>query len=341
MQILSCALLIATIGQSKQQEFDVPPIDSFNGFAWGGIHLGETTDKQLRTMYKCSKGAFRPTAIVIVQPKSGPMNIQATMNARGDKAIVNGIRIEYATVGPSIGDLTAKLGENSKAYFARERYDNWRLEVFDRTGIAVFVYEPNAGDRQSKFILLCSPRDLDSITMEMQTSPPMISDLRDLRDRLSQPSLVKDATVTIFGNGLDIDNKFNIERGLAQGILNSRSSKYLDFGRGQKGGSCQVMININYTAKDGGNVTARATLTVSTPIGKVVTEASQTEFLEKMGNMPNWSRVRQIDRALDRALKGAINDFDRTIRDAIPSSPEDLHDEAFNEIVNRATLVGK
>lgn len=136
-------LLTLVLGITAQVSgFNTPPVWEFDGAVWGGIKLGVHKDPELKKLFGAGKGGIRPEALKI--PVQDPtLRLDALMDARGSKAKVKALRLEY-TKPQDLEILTEKLGVTPVNLYQEERWEDWSVAHYPGKGICALLLNDKA-----------------------------------------------------------------------------------------------------------------------------------------------------------------------------------------------------
>lgn len=136
---------------STLQDYNSEEIGSFNGSDWGGIKLGIHTDPDLKKLFRAGKGGIRPESLRL--PGTGERKVDALMDARGAKAKVKALRVEFSS-GQNLEPITKDLGIEPVTLFQEGRWEDWSIAYYPGKGVAALQLEERA------FVFLLGNPDL-------------------------------------------------------------------------------------------------------------------------------------------------------------------------------------
>jgi hypothetical protein len=160
---------LPTVAQAKERPlWPVPALSTFNGSSWGNLQLGRTTFKQVQASYETGKGAYE-SSTELTQPKNTPVRVDCLWNKVGDDEILGAITVRFTGNAPSRGEVQRLFDSKEKDtrdYYLRGRYEDWRVAAYASKGIAAFGMRD--GDLETvPVLLLANPNSLSSIAQSL------------------------------------------------------------------------------------------------------------------------------------------------------------------------------
>jgi hypothetical protein len=305
---MSLAPLVAVVlGFGAQTSgFVAPPIWSFDGSNWGGIKLGVHKDSELKKLFGAGKGGIRPEALKIPAQDAG-LRLDALMDARGGKAKVKALRLEY-TNPQDLEPITKNLGVEPMTLYQQERWEDWSIVSYPGKGICALQMNGRA------FVfLLGDPRLMDN---SLRRFSPDVTDVVERPD----PGADWDRIVTYdsvrvsieqsktpkFPSELDSHARRRMESDVEAKLLRVvRGPAYYGMGGG---GAFNVDVTIGgFNDKGESDVRYSATLTAETPYGPLTVTQSHSF------RMKDDYRRRVWDGA-DQLLRMTFGEADKRIR---------------------------
>lgn len=148
------------------QDYNTADIGSFNGSEWGGIKLGIHTDPELKRLFKAGKGGIRPESLRF--PVQGARKVDALMDARGAKAKVKAIRIEFGSE-QDLQPITQGLGVEPVTLYQQDRWEDWSVAYYPGKGVAALQLEG-----RSFVFLMGNPNLMDQAVRRFAQEPTEI-----------------------------------------------------------------------------------------------------------------------------------------------------------------------
>lgn len=259
--------------------FQMPTLDTFDGKTWAGVQVGITTDSELKKMFKTEKGAFRPEAIVLDKGERGGTRVEAVMQGRGGKALVQGFRLSWNP--PEAADrLTRGFPTAPILLYPRERYEDWAIAAYPDRGIALFVTHTERNpDVESA--LLCSP---DALRAALRGYDDRRTDVVEYRDPYEgKPKVMEFGSVgvsySVSGIKL-LDERYDRDD-FEREMQRLRGGGTLRYRYGARSGSIRLSVSCSYNAAKGGRVSVTARGEGSTHYGPVSADASNSREVGK------------------------------------------------------------
>ncbi len=137
----SVALCAGLIFQTS--DFTPPPLWTFDGLSWGGVKLNVHKDGDIKKLFGGGKGGIRPEALRLTSSDPS-IRVDALMDARGSKAVVRALRVEYAVNPPSVQEAAEKLGIEPVYFYQPERWENWCIAAFPGRGTCALILDGKA-----------------------------------------------------------------------------------------------------------------------------------------------------------------------------------------------------
>jgi len=123
--------------------FSPPPLWEHDGKSWGGIKLGVHKDGDIKRLFGGGKGGIRPESLRI--PSSDPsVRVDALLDARGAKAVVRAVRLEFSANPPTLEEASEKLGVQATLLYQPDRWEDWSIAAFPGKGICTLLLEGKA-----------------------------------------------------------------------------------------------------------------------------------------------------------------------------------------------------
>ncbi|MCC7230555.1 MAG: hypothetical protein IT203_09175 [Fimbriimonadaceae bacterium] len=303
------SLLLASVFFSNSTPLDPErlnpqPIASFDGNVWAGLTLNGITDREIKKKYRTEKGAVRPEALKITTTSDSGVRVDALLDGRGDKAVMQAIRIGYDR-SVDIEKLGDELHEKPVRLFTRERHEDWWIEAFVDHGIIALVIEG-----QCDTFYLTSPdrtgmalRDFgDRQTLVTEPPDPGANWDRVLRFGYTSASVTVGSSKP---DELDADGRRRIGNRL-KNLAESLREPSLRYSSGSSD-RLSISVSSDKFDKDGeANFTVSVGISANTPYGQFDETASRSR---KIGS--------NYDRRLSDLLEDAFYELARDVRNKI------------------------
>lgn len=285
--------------------FVSPPIERFDGQAWGDIRFGQTTDAELKAKWQTRKSPLRPEAIRL-EAENGIM-VDVLLDGRGGDARAQGIRLAL-TAPPDLRRMGILYGDEPEVRYFTTRHEAKQLLVFPKAG--VFCY--HAPEEPHTVWFLVRPDRLQAELENTSTKPTSIAPVPDPGkgwDRIGRYGFT-DVDVYVSGS--------NRPRSISR-LTEDRVEWRLDdalrsFGernrvRYDPGDSGRYDIEINgdkWDTRGTAQFTVSATLTVDTPYGRISESTYDSERCG--GNLESrlinlgYGAIYELERKMARRL---------------------------------------
>ncbi len=325
--------LALTGGQNSEaaQSYQTADISSFNGKEWGGIKLGVHTDSDLKKLFKAGKGGIRPESLLLPGPKS--RRVDVLMDARGAKAKVKAIRIEFS--GAMVLDpISSALGSEPAIIYQPGRWEDWSLACYADKGITALQLEG-----KSYVFLLGDPDLMNQAARRFSPRPTDIvrrPDPGENWDRVVTYDYVnvkvEQSNSNRIPNELDSRGRSRIEEDF-EGRLRRVLRGSLVYGFG-KGGSFNLNINIGgFNDKSEADVRYNSTLTANTPYGSMTVTQSHSLRMKK-------DYRRAVSDGADVIVRRMFAEAEKKIRSLGPPPMNALRTEAELQMMADLTPEG-
>lgn len=322
-----------------QETFKVDEISRFDGKTWGGLTLGESTTADIKKMFKTSKGAIRPEAMVLPLPEKSPVRVDVLMNGRGPKSLLSGFRLAYAEGGVDLKALAETLKSEPEAWYPREHFDDWRVEAFPERGIVAFVEGSGRAERVS-LVLLCAPFHVRDVIAACDHQPAPPQNIHDVFPDDKRVVEIGQFHVDInCGKGIKLDKAEEVARGLEKQIQRLRTPREIDIRSGSTG-KLTVTFDISFSAKDSkATVSASAEMQGTTLLGRVATTTRSSDTYREDSVSPVWYGSSKLERTLYDVLDKAWAQMaDRVRKQPLPT-PAALRLRAWDAMIDQGTKI--
>lgn len=333
---LITALMASYSLPSRAQEFIKPdPIEQFDGKTWGGLTIGQSTTDDIKRMYKTSRGAIRPEAMLLPQPEPSKVRIDVLMHGRGGTSTLQGFRIAYADGAPTLRDLSDSLKTEPQMFYPQRRFDEQQLAAFPERGVIAFLAGSGRLAR-IEVILLCSPGRMHDAVTECRAAPTPILNVRDEfpTDRLVlEIGKIRVDISTV--KGMAIKDKSDVEDDLQRRIKRQRTPREVDIVDRSAG---TLNIDVTVTLKDRrAKIEAKATISGKTLLGAVSVSGDGSDAIREDGDNPIWRGGRNLENAVSDAVDRAYRRASEKVRSQKPPTPDELRLLDWNARISRAT----
>lgn len=123
--------------------FSPPPLWEHDGKSWGGIKLGIHKDPDIKRLFGGGKGGIRPESLRLASSDPS-VRVDALLDARGSKAVVRAVRLEFSANPPTLEEASDKLGVQPSLLFQPNRWEDWSVAAFPGRGICALLLEGKA-----------------------------------------------------------------------------------------------------------------------------------------------------------------------------------------------------
>lgn len=333
--LLSAHLRAPAVAQGL---FEAPAVTAFDGKAWGGLVIGESTDADIKKACKTQKGAVRPEAMVLTQASGSQVRVDVMMDGRGAKAKLNGFRVAFADGGPTVDDVARTLKMDPETWFPRERYDEWRLVTFPEKGITLFIEGEGRTERAS-LVLLCRPGRVRDALADCERDATSVRSFREFA-RKYDDRCVEIGTVSVdVGRlkGIHLTDERRAESDLVSMVRDMRMGDEVVLRRGGAG-TLSVSVTASYDSGDrSGSLSASATLGGSTELGRVYASSSVKRSLRDEGEEPEWRGSRRFESVVRDAVDQVVRDAAQSVRRQHVPTAAEVRRAAMDRAISEAT----
>ena len=320
-----------------QETFKADEISRFDGKTWGGLTLGESSTADIKKMFKTSRGAVRPEAMVLPQPENSPLRVDVLMNGRGAKSLLSGFRLAYSDDGIDLKALADALKSRPEAWYPKTHFDDWRVETFPERGIVAFVEGSGRTERVS-LVLLCAPFHVRDVIAACDHQPAPAQNIQDVFPDNKRVVEIGQARVDInCDKGIKLDKADDVARNLEKQIWRLRTPREIDLLSDSKG-KLTVKIDLSFSAKDGkATVSVSVELTGTTLLGRVATTTRSSDTYREDNATPVWYGSNKLERTLYDALDKAWLQMAERVRKQPLPTPAALRAQAWDAMIDQAT----
>lgn len=329
---LTLAISVGTVPKPSGQISDLPDIGTFQGTEWAGIKLGAHTDSDLKKLFKAGKGGIRPESLRL--PNSGSaVRVDALMDARGAKAKVKAIRVEFNN-WQSLEPTTKLLGVDPVRLYQRDRWEDWSIAYYPGKGVAALQLEDKA------FVFLMgSPVLMDQAVRKFSLQPTDIVKRPDPGENWDRVVTYDMARVRVeqtktnrVPSELDSRARSRIEQDFEDRLRRvSRGSLIYGF---NQGGSFDINVSIGgFNDKSEADVRYNSSLTAQTPYGPITVTQSHSLRMKK-------DYRRQVTDGADTIMRRMFSEADKKIRSLGPPPMDSKRTEAEFQLMEDLTPEG-
>lgn len=326
--------LVLTGGQtaaSGLRDYNTAEIGSFNGSEWGGIKLGVHTDPDLKRLFKAGKGGIRPESLRLAA--TGPRKVDALMDARGAKAKVKAVRVEFDS-GQNLDPIALGLGVEPVALYQEGRWEDWSVAHFPGKGVTALQLEG-----QAFVFLLGNPGLMDQAVTRFIDKPTEIvrrPDPGENWDRVVTYDFVRvkveQSKSDRIPNELDSRGRSRVEQDFEERLRRVLRGP-LVYGFGHNG-SFELTVNIGgYNDKGEADVRYNSTLTAETPYGSMT--VTQSHYLRMKKDYR-----REVSSGADTIMRRMFSEAEKKIRSLGPPPMNAKRTEAEFQLMKDLTPEG-
>jgi len=302
---VTCALVLPALGQN---EIVPRSFLSFDGVRWSGLTIGVDTDGSLKKAWKTTKGAVRPEALRLVS--SNPdVRVDAILGGRGERAVLEAIRLEFVRAAPTVGAIAMEIGEAPARFWQTAPNEDWHAATFPGKGLIVLVLgQPGDDDAVAHAVILANPSRVadafDGYTAEPNRIVPVFDPGKDwdrttrfgdLRCRISPASTNRPPSLTDSAvRRLERDTLSSMRNAYARGAMQyeNRSS-----------GRYEISITSGkFNEKLEASFSGTAKYTAETPYGPI----ELTEYESKTIKDDHYRNV-------ERLIESLMDDLERQV----------------------------
>lgn len=316
---------------SVLQDYNTADIGSFDGSQWGGIKLGIHTDPDLKKLFKAGKGGIRPESLRLAS--SGSRKVDALMDARGSKAKVKALRIEFSS-GQNLEPIALSLGVDHVTLYQQGRWEDWSIAYFPGKGVAALQLED-----QAFVFVLGNPNLMDQAVRKFAQEPTEIvrrPDPGEDWDRVvSYDSVrvrVEQSKTDRIPSELDSRARSRIEQDFEDRLRRvSRGPLVYGFGHG---GTFELEVDIGgFNDKNEADVRYNSTLTADTPYGAITVTQYHSLRMKK-------DYRREVSNGADLIMRRMFGETEKKIRSLGPPPMNALRTEAEFQLMKDLTPEG-
>lgn len=320
--ILLASVILASPTAIEPERLNPQPISTFDGKVWTGLPLNGITDGEIKKKYRTEKGAVRPEALKIITTSESGVRVDALLDGRGDKAVMQAIRVGYDR-SVDIEKLSEELHEKPVRLFTRERHEDWWVEAFVDHGVIALVIEG-----QCDTFFLTSPDRTGMALRDFGDRQSSVTDPPDPGanwDRVLRFGYTS-ASVTVGSSKpdeLDADGRRRIGNRL-KNLAESLREPSLRYSSSSSD-RLSISVSSDKFDKDGeANFTVSVGISANTPYGQLDETASRSRKIR--GN---------YDRRLADLMEDAFYDLARDVRNKVQRLGPPPRDASRKRFVDR------
>ena len=339
--LLGMGFLYLWIGRATpclaQEMFKVDEISRFDGKTWGGLTIGDSTTADIKKLFKTSKGAVRPEAMLLPQPQNSPVRVDVLMIGRGANSVLSGFRLAYTDGGTDLKTLSESLKLEPETWYPREHFDDWRVEAFPERGIVAFM-EGSGRTERTSVVLLCAPFHVRDVIASCEHQPTRPLNILDVYPDDKRVLEIGNVSVDIdCGKGIKVDKSDEVARNLEKQIWRNRTPREIDIHSGATG-SLTVKFDISFNAKDSkATVSATANMSGTTLLGRVSTSTQSTDTYREDSLSPVWYGSSRLERIMYDVLDKAFGQMADKVRKQPLPTPAALRLQSWDTMINQGT----
>ena len=320
-----------------QEMFKVDEISSFDGKTWGGLTIGESTTADIKKQFKTSKGAIRPEAMLLPQPKNAPVRVDVLMIGRGADSVLSGFRVAYSDAGVDLKALSTALKLEPETYYPREHFDDWRMEAFPERGIVVFV-EGSGRTERASLVLLCAPFHVRDVIAGCDHQPTRPRDILDVYPDDKRIVEIGNVSVDIScGKGIKLDKSDEVARNFERHFRRIRAPREIDIHSGSTG-TLSAKVDISFSAKDSkATVNAAIDMAGTTQLGRVTASGQSSDTYREDSLAPVWYGSGKLERTVYDALDKVFAQMSDRVRKQPLPTPAALRLRAWDTMIDQGT----
>lgn len=332
-------LILAFTSNAHAKErplWPVPALSAFNGSSWGNLQLGRTTFKQVQANYETGKGAYE-SSTELTQPKDAPIRIDCLWNKVGDEEILGAITVRFTANAPSRSEIQRLFDSEEKDtrdYYQRGRYEDWRVAQYTSKGIAAFGLR-NGDFETIPVLLLANPNSLTSIGQYLTEEPMPVEERQD-------PNANRERVMEFGTIDVTLDDDLDLSEGekwrTRDRIKDAEAGGTIRYYRGGDGSYRVTMYGSK--KRDGGSVNVTVSIAGDGPYGPLSASGSGSDTW-KWRNKEDSRHDKEQDKVVDsyrnalrEARRAAENSFAQAMRNAGPPSLASIREGQWSSLIN-------
>ena len=285
-----CALMLLALGSGgpawakARPLFEGAPLESIDEQGWSGLQFGVTTLTSVKKQFDVAKSDMEP-ATQIKQGKKPAREVHLLWNDKGKESPLVAIALRYSAGNElDLDELQSALKQQGQALYARERFEEWRVQTFPDKGVVAWV----TGEARPKVVLMMviapgrlrgwqrqQPLNVEATPIAIRVDPnaekPRIVEFgsTSVRVTLDGPYVMKDK-----------------EKAREEAELRSRTANGAIRYRAGAAGSYDIEIGGKWKAEKGGSMTITCTIAGEGPYGPIKVSGSAYKSLTgKVANL--------------------------------------------------------
>lgn len=334
--VVAAAVMIAP-GAARADAANFVPagIEAFDGASWSGITLGVTTQEGVKQQFRNGRGRFMPElpSVELRQADKSPFpwRVDALYPTKDKKATLDAISLTYRgdeAGAPSLSRLAGVLGNGSEERFPAERFEDWRIVVYPRRGVLLFVL----GERVP-LALLGAPERIARAAETLEREATPITERVD--PHAGEPRVVRFDSVDVSLSLKDFRarNESRLKRDLEETLRRASAGGVLDFSYSGNG-SYDLSISGNKDEDKDRTGTVSCTISGETVYGPVRASSYQS-FKIKSARSGEDRYLEDTDymSAVFEAMRSAERDIAGQVRKQGPPPIEEARREAWRRLI--------
>lgn len=328
------ALGASTSAHAKPRPlFPAPPLSTFDGIRWGGLVLGQTTFKQIRSTYETSDGAYDHST-GLTQDKNSGLRINCLWTKRGDDEVLSAIAFRYGGITPSSEQLERSFDPDAtqgQELYQRGRFEDWRLVRFPKRGVAAFQLRQGQ-EYATPLIVFSAPNSTSRLATILQTGEAPVEERVD--PHVNEPKVAEFGDVSVTFSGRDSgDIPEWARRDLRSDLRDTSARGTLEWDRGSTGTYKMSVSSTRAKNNESGNFSVSTTIEASGPYGKIVATGSGSQRWKLNDDDYPRSPSQAFNRAVREARRDAESEFEKKMLASGPPTLESIRESQWSELV--------
>ncbi len=139
MGALLLSLLISATQVQARPQFEGAPLTAIGAKGWSGLEFGVSTLATVKKNFDVSRSDL-PNSTQLKQGKNPPREVHMMWDKEGKKSPLVAIALNYAPGKElELSQLQAQLKQKGQSLYARQRFDDWRVQTFPDKGVIAWV----------------------------------------------------------------------------------------------------------------------------------------------------------------------------------------------------------
>ena len=316
--LLGAALMTATAWADSRPLFTPAPVATFDGRAWTGLVVGQSTWADVRPQWKTGRGTYERSTQLMLAKDAG-LRVDCLWDGPKKGEVLSAIVLRYSGATPTGNQLARAFDADQKhteILYPRGRYEDWRVVRFPLRGVTAFqIRVDGAGDYTTPLLVFTSP------DATARLSKPLDDHETPVAERVDP--VADEPKVGEFGSAqIDFDDRIGDEvpdwarQNLRDDLRDARAGGALVWRRGATGFYKLSATSSRNKSRDRGSVSVSSVIEAAGPYGTIHTEGSDTETW-KTGD---YNGPADLPAALRRAIREARRDAERKFETAMKAS---------------------